>query len=66
MLEAAALKEDLHTLISGDMTEIGERGINLSGGQKQVCCVACSIDSRVHVAPRLISFHRARNPLLHP
>lgn len=34
-LEACSLIPDLETMSSGDMTEIGERGINLSGGQKQ-------------------------------
>ena len=34
VLEACALKSDLKTLPSGDATEIGEKGINLSGGQK--------------------------------
>ena len=33
-LIAAALEDDLLILVNGDMTEIGERGINLSGGQK--------------------------------
>ncbi|CAE8584151.1 unnamed protein product, partial [Polarella glacialis] len=33
-LEAAALELDLETLQAGDLTDIGERGINLSGGQK--------------------------------
>ena len=28
------LENDFKTLTAGDMTEIGERGINLSGGQK--------------------------------
>ncbi|XP_070537476.1 ATP-binding cassette sub-family C member 5-like [Ptychodera flava] len=32
---ASALQEDIKMLQSGDLTEIGERGINLSGGQKQ-------------------------------
>ncbi|XP_070537640.1 ATP-binding cassette sub-family C member 5-like [Ptychodera flava] len=32
---ASALGEDMKELQSGDLTEIGERGINLSGGQKQ-------------------------------
>uniref|UniRef100_A0A1I7ZCL6 ABC transmembrane type-1 domain-containing protein n=1 Tax=Steinernema glaseri TaxID=37863 RepID=A0A1I7ZCL6_9BILA len=35
VLEACALKPDLEMLQAGDATEIGERGINLSGGQKQ-------------------------------
>ncbi|CAE7274414.1 Abcc3 [Symbiodinium sp. CCMP2456] len=33
-LEAAALQTDLEALLDGDLTDIGERGINLSGGQK--------------------------------
>jgi ABC-type bacteriocin/lantibiotic exporter with double-glycine peptidase domain len=31
---ACCLEPDLEILKSGDLTEIGERGINLSGGQK--------------------------------
>jgi ATP-binding cassette subfamily C (CFTR/MRP) protein 1 len=34
VLNACALIDDLAVLPAGDMTEIGERGINLSGGQK--------------------------------
>ncbi|VDK68798.1 unnamed protein product, partial [Cylicostephanus goldi] len=34
VLSACALKQDLKILTNGDMTEIGEKGINLSGGQK--------------------------------
>lgn len=34
VVEACALLDDLAVLPAGDMTEIGERGINLSGGQK--------------------------------
>ncbi|GAU31533.1 hypothetical protein TSUD_333090 [Trifolium subterraneum] len=35
VLEACSLKKDLEILSFGDQTVIGERGINLSGGQKQ-------------------------------
>lgn len=34
IIEVCALEDDLIALPAGDMTEIGERGINLSGGQK--------------------------------
>ncbi|KAK5971311.1 Multi drug resistance-associated protein variant [Trichostrongylus colubriformis] len=34
VLSACALKHDLKMLTNGDLTEIGEKGINLSGGQK--------------------------------
>lgn len=34
VIEACALLADLNVLPAGDETEIGERGINLSGGQK--------------------------------
>ena len=33
-LELCELKNDLKSLVGGDMIEIGEKGINLSGGQK--------------------------------
>lgn len=34
VIEACALKDDLKSFPGGDLTEIGERGITLSGGQK--------------------------------
>ena len=34
IIHFASLKKDLEILTKGDMTEIGEKGINLSGGQK--------------------------------
>lgn len=34
ILTCCALRDDIAVLPAGDMTEIGERGINLSGGQK--------------------------------
>eukprot|EP00934_Nitzschia_sp_Nitz4_P008776 Nitzschia sp. Nitz4//scaffold175_size95217//10753//15087//NITZ4_004718-RA/size95217-processed-gene-0.45-mRNA-1//1//CDS//3329538924//8766//frame0 len=34
VLDCCALRDDIAILPAGDMTEIGERGINLSGGQK--------------------------------
>jgi ATP-binding cassette subfamily C (CFTR/MRP) protein 1 len=40
VIQACQLKHDLHMLDDGDMTEIGERGINLSGGQKHRVSIA--------------------------
>ncbi|KAF1329526.1 Abc transporter c family member 2, partial [Globisporangium splendens] len=40
VLEATQLALDLHALPNGDQTEIGERGINLSGGQKARVAIA--------------------------
>jgi len=43
VLEISELKPDLEMLVGGDMTEIGEKGINLSGGQKARVSIARSI-----------------------
>ncbi|KAF2842640.1 ABC multidrug transporter-like protein [Patellaria atrata CBS 101060] len=43
VIDACALKPDLEMLPNGDMTEIGERGITVSGGQKQRLNIARAI-----------------------
>ena len=43
VIKACQLERDLEILKAGDMTEIGDRGINLSGGQKARICLARAI-----------------------
>ena len=49
VVDACALREDLKHLAHGDRTEIGERGINLSGGQKARVGLARAVYSRANV-----------------
>ena len=43
VLECCCLNPDLAALPAGDMTEIGEKGVNLSGGQKHRVSLARSV-----------------------
>ncbi|KAM0251495.1 hypothetical protein ACHAQJ_008163 [Trichoderma viride] len=43
VIQACALQPDLDMLPNGDLTEIGERGITISGGQKQRLNIARAI-----------------------
>ncbi|KAK6726836.1 hypothetical protein RB195_004877 [Necator americanus] len=43
VLEACALNQDLAQLPCGDLTEIGEKGVNLSGGQKARVALARAV-----------------------
>ncbi|EEY56181.1 ABC transporter-MRP [Phytophthora infestans T30-4] len=51
VLDACALTADLASLPAGDSTEIGERGMNLSGGQKARIALAraCYSDASVYL-----------------
>ncbi|KAJ1641849.1 Canalicular multispecific organic anion transporter 1 [Coemansia asiatica] len=49
VVEACALKPDIVMLPAGDMTEIGEKGINLSGGQKTRLSLACAVYARADI-----------------
>ncbi|TMW67963.1 hypothetical protein Poli38472_007635 [Pythium oligandrum] len=51
VLDACALTKDLASLASGDQTEIGERGVNVSGGQKARIALAraCYSDASIYI-----------------
>ncbi|KAJ2232565.1 hypothetical protein H4R99_000340 [Coemansia sp. RSA 1722] len=49
VVEACALKPDIEMLPAGDMTEIGEKGINLSGGQKARLSLARAVYARADI-----------------
>lgn len=44
-LDACALRQDLTQLAAGDLSEIGEKGINLSGGQRARVALARTVYS---------------------
>uniref|UniRef100_A0A7E4ZS56 ABC transmembrane type-1 domain-containing protein n=1 Tax=Panagrellus redivivus TaxID=6233 RepID=A0A7E4ZS56_PANRE len=48
-IAACALIEDLTVLPAGDQTEIGERGVNLSGGQKSRIALARAVYQRAEL-----------------
>ncbi|KAJ1679682.1 hypothetical protein EV182_001553, partial [Spiromyces aspiralis] len=48
-IKACALTQDIDMLPGGDMTEIGEKGINLSGGQRARVALARAVYARADV-----------------
>jgi ABC-type multidrug transport system fused ATPase/permease subunit len=56
-VQACALEEDIAALPGGDQTEIGERGINLSGGQKARVSLgrACYADTDIVILDDILS-----------
>ena len=54
MVAACALTSDLEQLPNGDLTVIGERGINISGGQKMRVGLARAVYADAQVSPTVV------------
>ncbi|CRK93043.1 CLUMA_CG006547, isoform A [Clunio marinus] len=49
VIESCALKSDIEIMSNGDLTQVGERGMTLSGGQKMRKCIARAFYSSANV-----------------
>ncbi|KAF8513407.1 P-loop containing nucleoside triphosphate hydrolase protein [Hysterangium stoloniferum] len=49
VLDACALRQDLAILAKGDMTQVGEKGISLSGGQRARISLARAVYARADI-----------------
>lgn len=49
IIETCSLKSDIDTMADGDLTQVGERGLNLSGGQKMRVSIARAVYSSANV-----------------
>ncbi|KAJ6621075.1 pleiotropic drug resistance ABC transporter [Mycena sp. CBHHK59/15] len=63
VIEACALVRDLEVFDAGDMTEIGERGVTLSGGQRARIALARSMYSHAKVLDMHTAQHIVANCL---
>ncbi|KAG1686840.1 hypothetical protein DVH05_005893 [Phytophthora capsici] len=56
-LRVSSLKKDLRILTAGDRTEIGEKGINLSGGQRMRVAIARTVyqDADIYLLDDILS-----------
>ena len=53
VLDVCALDHDMKLFANGDMTDIGERGVNLSGGQKARLSLARAVYSQADIYSKL-------------
>lgn len=64
IIETCALKSDIEMMPNGDLTLVGERGLNLSGGQKMRISIARAVYSSANVIILVcidsVSFNDAR------
>lgn len=56
IIEMCALKADIESMPNGDLTRVGERGLNLSGGQKMRVSIARAVYSSANVVILVCEF----------